>query len=153
PKRQSFQVHTNIHYKEDGLGFLFDTHAHLYMVDAGSGETRQVTDGDTEDMQPVFSPDSKTIAFASNRLYDAQRNLDNIDICLVSADGGPIKRLTPKYGPNVAPSFSPDGKHIAYVGNICQNKGEAFWRDADLWVVPVTGGDATNLTPDLDRTV
>ncbi|HET9232968.1 MAG TPA: S9 family peptidase, partial [Candidatus Eisenbacteria bacterium] len=151
-KRPAFQVHTNIHYKEDGLGFLFDTHAHLHLVDVASGETRQLTDGNTEDMQPVFSPDGKTIAFASNRLDNPQRNLDNIDICTVPVNGGSVRRVTPQYGPNLAPSFSPDGKLIAYAGTLCETKGEAFWRDLDLWVVPVSGGEPKNLTPDLDRT-
>jgi dipeptidyl aminopeptidase/acylaminoacyl peptidase len=151
-KREAFQVHTSIHYKEDGLGFLFDTHSHIHVVDVESGEVKRLTDGDTEDMQPVFSPDGKTIAFASNRMENPHENLDNFDVCLVPAEGGEIKRLTPEYGPNFGPAFSPDGKTISFSGLFCE-KGESFWRDYHLWTIPVSGGEPRDLTPDSERTV
>jgi dipeptidyl aminopeptidase/acylaminoacyl peptidase len=151
-KRPQFQVHRSIHFKEDGMGFLFDTHAHLYVVDAASGKATRITDGDTDDIQPVFSPDGKTIAFSSNRMEDPQANLDNLDLCLVPAAGGAITRLVSRYGPCAAPAFSPDGKTLAFAGLFCE-KGESFWKDLHLWTVPVGGGDPTDLTPNLDRTL
>jgi len=150
-KRPAYKVFTTLHYKEDGAGFLFDMFTHLYRVEVATGEVTQLTDGSTNDGQPTFSPDGKTIAFSSNRTERPERNLDNVDVCLVPAAGGEITRLTPAYGPTLAPSFSPDGKTIAFVGCFCE-KGESFWRDLDVWTIPVTGGEPRNLTPDMDRT-
>lgn len=151
-KRPRFQVHTNVHFKEDGIGYLFDSFTHLYRVDAATGETLQLTDGETEDGDPVYSPDGKTIAFSSNRMFPVEDHLDNADICLVPAAGGPVTRLTTEYGPNFAPSFSPDGKTIAFMGCFC-GPGESFWRDGHLWKVDVQGGKPVDLTPDLPTTV
>jgi dipeptidyl aminopeptidase/acylaminoacyl peptidase len=149
-KRPQFKVHTTLHIKEDGDGFLFGTYFHLYLVDVETGEATQLTDGETNDGSPVFSPDGKTVAFVSNRLPDPEHNLDNADICLVPADGGTITRLTPSYGPNVAPGFSPDGKTLAFIGSFGQ-KGDSFWKDMHVFTVPVAGGDPADLTPDLGR--
>lgn len=149
-KRPAFKVHTTLHYKEDGMGYLFDMYAHLYLVDVETGEVKQITKGETNDMQPVFSPDGETIAFASNRMDDPEMNPDNIDVCLVPTTGGEVTRLTPGYGPQVAPSFSPDGKILAFLGLFC-GKGESFWKDAHVWTVPVSGGEPTDITPHLER--
>ena len=151
-KRPQFQVHTTIHYKEDGMGFLFDAYTHIHLVNAETGETSQLTDGNVNDMQPVFSPDGKTIAFCSNRMDDPDANLDNFDICLVPVGGGAIRRLATRYGPCMAPSFSPDGKTLAFVGCFGE-KGDSFWMDSHIWTVPVEGDDPMDLTPDIGRTV
>ena len=149
-KRAAFKVLSTLHFKEDGFGFLFDTHQHLYLVDVESGAVTRLTDGDTDDMQPVVSPDGTTVAFVSNRMENPLLNLDNLDLCTVPVAGGEITRLTPKYGPNAGPAFSPDGKTLAFVGHFCE-KGAAFWDDFHLWTVPVSGGEPVDLTPDLGR--
>ena len=150
-KRHAFKVLTSAHFKEDGMGFLFDSHQHIYVVDAASGEARRITEGEFEHSQPVFSPDGKMIAFASNRLEDAHLNYDNLDICTMPTAGGPVTRLTRNFGPNTSPSFSPDGKTLAFLGSFGE-KGTAGWMDAHVWTIPVAGGEPTDLTPQLGRT-
>ena len=58
---------TRIKYRYDGLGWRGDAHFHLFVVDARNGETTQVTDGDWDDLQPVWSPDGSKLAFISSR--------------------------------------------------------------------------------------
>jgi dipeptidyl aminopeptidase/acylaminoacyl peptidase len=150
-KRHAYKVLTSAHFKEDGMGFLFDSHQHLYVVDATTGEARRITDGEHDHSQPTFSPDGKTIAFASNRFEDPVLCPDNLDICTIPADGGTVTRLTKAQGPNTAPSFSPDGKMLAFLGSFGE-PGTAGWMDAHVWTIPVAGGDPVDLTPALGRT-
>ncbi len=149
--RPAYKVHTTLHFKEDGDGYQWGTHFHLYLVDAATGALTQLTDGETSDAQPSFSPDGKTVLFVSNRREDPLLNLENADICTVPAAGGEITRLTPAFGFNTAPSFSPDGGTVAFVG-FFGKRGEAFWKDCHVYTVPAAGGEPRNLTPDLART-
>jgi TolB protein len=58
-------------------------------------------------MRPSWSPDGKLIAF------DSQRG-SGVDIYVLSARGGPVRRLTRGDGPNWGPDWSPDGRLIAF---------------------------------------
>lgn len=73
------------------------------------------------DWGAAWSPDGRRITF--NRTMD----IDN-SICVIAADGGAFRRLTPigKYLPNYSPSFSRDGRTIAYIGT-----GGVWVMDAD----------------------
>jgi dipeptidyl aminopeptidase/acylaminoacyl peptidase len=72
----------------------------------------------------------------------------------VSVDGGTPRDLTP--GDFDAPvfslggqdnyAFSPDGQEICYTSN--HDKVEATSTNNDLWIVPVSGGSAKNITAD-----
>ncbi|WP_299792493.1 S9 family peptidase [uncultured Shewanella sp.] len=44
-------------------------------------------------------------------------------------------------------TFTPDGKHLVYTAK-APGKDQAWITNYDLWQVPVTGGDAVNLTKD-----
>ena len=96
---------------------------HVFLIDAKTGDVvRDLTPGDFE--SPIFmlgggrgyawSPDSKEIAFASNREKD-QAATTNSDVWIVPIDGGTPKNLTASNkGWDGAPLYSPDGKHIAF---------------------------------------
>ena len=58
------------------------------MTRASGGKPRAITNGESEDESPTFSPDGRWLAFVSNR-----ENLEERHIWLVSVDGGKPRRL------------------------------------------------------------
>ena len=51
----------------DGRTIVFDLVGDLYTMPIGGGKATRITDGPAIDAQPRFSPDGKTIVFASDR--------------------------------------------------------------------------------------
>jgi Tol biopolymer transport system component/tRNA A-37 threonylcarbamoyl transferase component Bud32 len=58
----------------------------------------------------TLSPDGNQVAFTWNG-----EKLDNVDIYLKTIGSPEVRRLTTNPGPDVTPSWSPDGKQIAFV--------------------------------------
>ncbi|HKV34693.1 MAG TPA: winged helix-turn-helix domain-containing protein [Pyrinomonadaceae bacterium] len=81
--------------------------------------------------RPVWSPDGRRIAFASNR--DGMN-----EIYVMDADGSNAKRLTNNLTEDVNPMWSPDGHRILFDTERDGN-GEIYVMDAD-------GGNQTRLT-------
>lgn len=94
---------------------------HVYVADIDGGQTRDVTPGDFdspphfyEDNAITFSPDTRMIAFVSNREgKDREMWTTNQDVWLVPVTGGEVKRVTPNPAADTQPTFSPDGKLLA----------------------------------------
>src|SRR5271166_860661 len=88
------------------------------------------------------------------RHWNAYKEGKRNHLLMVSAAGGPSRDLTP--GDYDAPefslggqddyAFSPDGQEICYTSN--HDKNEAASTNNDLWIVPVNGGAAKNITAD-----
>lgn len=141
-------------FKEDGVGYLDRSRAHLYLLGERDGEPRQITFGDYEDMEPAWRPDGAEIAFVSNRTEEPDGN-DNSDIWVVSADPKATKpkprRLTTNEGPDRAPAWSPDGERIAYVSSV---EPKLMWyATSHLAIVDAAGGVARLVTQKLDRNI
>jgi dipeptidyl aminopeptidase/acylaminoacyl peptidase len=161
------RVITTVLYRLDGQGFQ-DERQHIWVCDVGTRTTRQLTRGDFDDGTSAWSPDSRTIAFTSNRVADPARHAYRNDIWLVSANSGgstdsgrrAARRIATPIGTKSALVWSPDGEHIAYVGN---EVGADPWLPLNrrLWIVPRTGApsagagqsDARCLGGVLDRAV
>ncbi len=94
---------------------------HIFVTDIDSGETRDVTPGDFdspthfyEDNAITFSPDSRSVAFVSNRSgKDREMMNTNRDVWLVPVTGGDAKKVTANPAADEQPEFSPDGKLLA----------------------------------------
>ncbi len=112
------RIISRVHYKADGEGFLEALHRHLFVLDLqSSGATpRQITDGDFDEAEPCWSPDSSLIAFTSNRERDRDLSLLN-DVWIVSSAGGRPRRLTRHRGQAAQPVFSTDGTRVAFLGH------------------------------------
>jgi dipeptidyl aminopeptidase/acylaminoacyl peptidase len=155
PKTPPPYVIDRLQFKQDILGYLDRRRDHLYVFDVTSKKTTQITSGDFDDGDPAWSPDGKSLAFTSNRSTpDPDRNY-NSDIWVVAADntdkGARLTQVTTNPGSDRAPSWSPDGKWIAFVTQI--DVKDMIYATHHLAVAPSAGGEAKVLTLSFDRSV
>jgi Tol biopolymer transport system component/C-terminal processing protease CtpA/Prc len=120
----------------DGSHIAFTYKGDVYTVPASGGEATQITVHIAHDYMPVWSPDGKNIAFASNRF-------GNFDIYTVPAQGGTANRLTTFSGSESPYAFTPDGKYIVFDAKIQAPAASAAFPSgvmSELYKVPLSGG-------------
>jgi dipeptidyl aminopeptidase/acylaminoacyl peptidase len=140
----------NALYKVDGWGMLSEEKSHIWKINVRSGKMVQLTHGRNGDYSPSVSPDGKKIVFISNRNRNWEEKFTYIDIFIIDINGGKEKRVKTPTGPKGSPVFFPNGKMIAYIGREYPDE-YVGWRNYYLWVVPVHGGKAVNITKSLGR--
>jgi dipeptidyl aminopeptidase/acylaminoacyl peptidase len=139
-------------YRRDGAGYLKPGYRHLFVVSADGGQPRQLTFGKyDEGGQIAFTADAKSLLFATNRSANWEREAQESDIYQVSIADGTLTRLTNRVGPDQAPTPSPDGSKIAYIG--FDDKGHRGYDDVRLYVMDRDGKNSRVLTGGFDRSV
>ncbi|MDD5542976.1 MAG: S9 family peptidase [Acidobacteriia bacterium] len=91
--------------------------AALWLVPTAGGEARQLTRSEKNDERPRWSPDSKSIAFISNRDGASQ-------VWMISLEGGEAHKVTSIATEADGVVFSPDGKHLLFTSDVypeCDN--------------------------------
>lgn len=94
----------------DGKTVAFSYHGDIFTVSSNGGTARQITSNPAYEAYPVWSPDSKQIAFASRRE-------GSMDVWLVNAEGGTPKRLTTDSGSEIPTAFK-DANTVLFQANV-----------------------------------
>jgi Tol biopolymer transport system component len=116
----------------------------IYVMTPEGTRLTNLTNSWADDGAPAWSPDGRRIAFVSWRDTLAGKwNLGPGSIYIMHFDpiagvGGNAFRLTDKGGNDTWPTWSPDGKRIAFQSD----RGG----DQDIWVINIDGSGLTNLT-------
>jgi len=141
-------------FKKDYVGYLDDTHTHVYLLPKRGAAPVQMTFGNFDDTQPAWSPDGRNIAFVSNRTKEPDANL-NTDIWVVPVEStakAPVARqLTTSPSQDRSPAWSHDSKSIAYVAT--HNLVGTSYGNEELMLVAASGGEPRSLTHELDRSI
>lgn len=119
----------------DGSSIAFTYKGDIYTVPATGGKATQITTNPAHDTKPVWSPDGKKIAFASDRM-------GSMDVYEVSREGGIPKRLTTHSG-NETPIAYKDARHILFQANIMPAAEDAQFPSGQfqqVYEVSTTGG-------------
>jgi len=125
------------------------TTSQLFILDVASRSTEQLTrDDDHNAFNPDWSPDGKTIVYAStktiSRVDDRDPSISNISV--IDTQTKRTSSLTTGPGEKRRPYWSPNGKWIAYLDRTHFGRQTVF-------VMSDNGGDPVDITLQLDRDV
>jgi dipeptidyl aminopeptidase/acylaminoacyl peptidase len=153
-KKAKPYVVDRLQFKQDYQGYLDRYRTHLYVLSPEDSIPRQITSGDYDDEDPVWSPDGTQIAFASNRSDNPDGN-SNTDLWIVNANntnkGKSLTQVTTNPNADFYPRWSPDGKNLVY--RTVTDKKAIWYATQKLAIIPVTGGQPSLLAETLDRNI
>ncbi|MGE5055349.1 MAG: S9 family peptidase [Acidobacteriota bacterium] len=142
-------------YRDNDEGYLdLKRHSHIWVLalgDAGQepGKPLQITTGNYDEGDLVWSNDSSRIYFLTRRVDEPYYELPATDIYSVPFGGGDAEKLAtiPMYVGNL--TLSPDGRQLAFHGSVSQPVRS--YSQPDLWVMDaVKDAKPKNLTADYD---
>lgn len=118
-KLPKVRVIDRLWYRLDGVGFIYERRQHLFLISVSGGDPVQLTDGDWDDDDAAWSPNGAHIAFVSSRAEDRWRfpTPDLYTLSVQHTQPGELQCLTDGSIASGSPSWSPDGKVIAFIGS------------------------------------
>jgi dipeptidyl aminopeptidase/acylaminoacyl peptidase len=145
--------------------------AQVFLLPARGGEPRRLTDAPLGAGTPVWSPDSRAIAYAGpvSRFPEEDENAEDkpapthvieravfkldgvglidrrrLHIVVVDVETGETRPITDGDFNDSAPAWSPDGMHIAFASD--RDPEWDLRAASDIWIVPTEGGTPRRLT-------
>ncbi len=125
----------------DGQTLVFTYRGDLWRVGVQGGEATRLTNHPAHDHAPVWSPDGRHIAFASDRFGSFQ-------LFLIPASGGEPRRLTFHSTSESPFAFTPDGSHVVFGASRLDHPDNRQFPSGslpELYQVPVEGGRVSQI--------
>jgi Tol biopolymer transport system component len=120
----------------------------IWVLPAGGGQSVNLTPSATPEVEAVWSPDGRRLAFTRRTMRDLKMRTYYEDVWVMNADGSDQRRLTESsgavdYAGARRPRWSPDGKLILFESSLGY--------EPDLYTIGPDGTALTNLTntPDI----
>ena len=141
----------SLQYRGDGAGYLETGNTHIFVLSADGGTPRKVSSGDFDHGgRLAWTPDGKSIVFAANRQDDWIFDPMEAELWSLDVANGKMTQLTDRNGPDFAPTISPDGSKIAYLGFDDRKMGN---HSVQVHVMDRRTREITVLGRDLDREI
>ena len=132
-------------WSPDGRTIVFvswrDGNGEVYAMDANGSGPRNLTQNPANDVRPAWSPDGRSIAFVSSRSPSSRckpgpgrcwRDYDRqSEIYVMNADGSRKRNLTRDRASDDLPTWSPDGRRIAFLHGRGRGRGQLYVVNAD----------------------
>jgi len=139
-------VVNRIWFKLNGVGMFAGKRVHLFTVKSTGGKPKQVTKGEFDVGAYTWSPDSKEIAYVTNKSPEQDRTHIR-DIYVIPAKSGEATKITDSIHEISSISWSKHG--IAYFGSDFHNRGST---NTDIWVMK-PNEEPVNITKEFDRSL
>ncbi len=120
----------------DGQHIVFEYKGDIYKVSTTGGDATQLTTQPSYEARPIWSHDSKTLAFISDRN-------GSFDIFTMSADGGSATRVTQNSAKEIPEAFSLDNKSIYFSAHLQDPAASIQFPSRglnELYMISVKGG-------------
>jgi dipeptidyl aminopeptidase/acylaminoacyl peptidase len=149
-------VITHAVFRSNGQGFLdLSRHRHLWTVPVDSNShapaaATQLTKGDYDEGDVVWSPDGSRIYFTTDRVAEPYYYPPNSDVYAVPASGGSPEKVVDIDGPIGGVVPSPDGKSFAFAG-FRNPPNVRSYNQTDLFVAST--GEPKNLAAQYDFSI
>lgn len=146
------RVITRLQYKSR-TSFSDSMQSHIFIVDTGTRQLRQITTGPYAEHSIDWSPKGNDIVFVSNHEPDPDK-VNNTDLFVVNVSNFMIRQLTKTKGCEWTPLFSPDGNEIAFIATKREiTTIDSVAEDSQAYIIPVQGGDWRDISGKEDRRV
>lgn len=118
----------------DGKTVAFSYLGDIWTVETIGGVARPLTMHEAHEINPVFSPDGRWIAFSSNRH-------GSYDVFVTPAHGGKPRRLTFDSAQEMVQSWTADSKNVIF----SSTRGTDFPAVPKVYAIPLEGGRERSL--------
>ncbi|MBX5455780.1 MAG: S9 family peptidase [Thermogemmatispora sp.] len=112
PGEEPALVYTRLDEQWDGIGHWHGRRVQLWLVPL-EGEVVRLTAEPVHLVQSCWSPDGSEVAFCANRRPQPDLST-SMALWVLTLATGQLRRLTPEEGLAQMPSWSPDGRYLAY---------------------------------------